>query len=155
MTQVGSGIFHVNAPFQAREGQVFVDLGGEWWGLGEPGAVLEEGRTIIKCRYCEAPAVQLDHLWPYQTEQTACARHKEMAPWRNRGRLRARKEPGRIKEHVALCGVCLYEYTVQGLRNLQEMVSLLRKAHGWHKTRRAGWMCPDCYTKRGKAKGQE
>jgi hypothetical protein len=32
-------------------------------------------KDIIKCFFCEKPAVRLDHLWPYYCEMNSCEEH--------------------------------------------------------------------------------
>lgn len=34
-------------------------------------------KDIIRCTFCNKPAVRLDHLWPYYSEMNACENHTE------------------------------------------------------------------------------
>ena len=65
------------AHYQAEPGEVFVEIDdeecGKWW---ESRPLTDVGDApIITCSRCPKPAVQLDHLWPYQSEMCLCAEH--------------------------------------------------------------------------------
>ena len=74
---------HINAPYDSN-GELFIRIiepteeGVEYrWDR----MTLEEVRknnnykNIIKCHYCDKPAVRLDHSWPYLVGMTSCADH--------------------------------------------------------------------------------
>ncbi len=76
------GIWHINANYAATEGNVFVEVesAGEWERMKETDAV-EQKRRVIPCTYCAKPAISLDHSWPYLTEATYCADHRDWQRW--------------------------------------------------------------------------
>lgn len=73
---------HINANYAAVKGKCFVeveengDLTGAWKRTTVKCAK-EKGWRIIKCSYCNRPAISLDHCWPYLTEATYCAHHRD------------------------------------------------------------------------------
>lgn len=75
------GDCHFSAPYDCN-GMVFVEdesdiefTGVTSWERMPLEQALEEGRVIIKCFYCDIPAVSLDHSWPWLQEGTFCAKH--------------------------------------------------------------------------------
>lgn len=73
---------HVSANYAAMDGNVFVETGEdnvpEWERVTLEQAI-KEGKKIIKCSYCQNPAISLDHFWPYHSEMNYCAEHKQTA----------------------------------------------------------------------------
>lgn len=72
----GLGIANMN--YSATPGKVFVRDRGQdygWFRCKEEEAI-QNNYHIIRCNYCQKPAVTLDHSYPYQMEYTACAEHK-------------------------------------------------------------------------------
>lgn len=76
----GPLIRHVSAPYAATKGKVFVDDGDLGWERMPRKAAEKAGRRIIRCTYCKRPATTVDHSWPYLTEATHCAWHRD---WRH------------------------------------------------------------------------
>lgn len=76
------GIWHLNANYAATEGHVFVETKDveyiEWRRVKTEDA---KGHRIISCSYCKNPAISLDHSWPYLTEATYCADHRDWQKW--------------------------------------------------------------------------
>ena len=78
------GFFHVSMPYDSN-GKVFVVVKSKeklpsgkfythesWKRVDIKKA--KEG-NIIRCAFCNNPAVKLDHLWPYYCEMNACKKH--------------------------------------------------------------------------------
>jgi len=78
------GNFHVSMPYDSN-GKVFVITklkeklpSGKfytyesWKRIDKKKA---KEKDIIRCTFCEKPAVRLDHLWPYHSEMNACEDH--------------------------------------------------------------------------------
>lgn len=135
--QPNGSVIHVNAPYGAEAGSVFVDLGDERWERMDRQEAEASGAKVITCTYCGKPAVMVDHCWPYLVESTVCQRHKDMEAWRWLGKVH--KHDG---EHVAVCFLCLTEHAVQGVPNTRWAEKRLR-SEGWYKPR-WGWTCPMC-----------
>lgn len=72
-----AGLFHVNAPYAATKGLVFADDGDLGWERVTRVEANKRGRPIIRCTYCKRPATTVDHCWPYLTEATHCAWHRD------------------------------------------------------------------------------
>ncbi len=70
-------IRHVNAPYAATRGKVFVETSDLGWRRMTRVAAEKAGRRIIKCSYCKRPATTVDHSWPYLIEATHCAWHRD------------------------------------------------------------------------------
>jgi len=77
------GIVIASLPYYAKKGECFVkwtykDQGGEEYDSWKK-ISLKEARKLkkepIKCFYCEANAIRLDHLHPYHDETTCCEKH--------------------------------------------------------------------------------
>ena len=73
---------HISAPFHAFPGYVFV-LDRKLQPYCIPARDFRLlGRALgaerLKCSYCNDPAVQLDHSYPYISELTMCATHAAM-----------------------------------------------------------------------------
>ena len=74
------GNFHVSMPYDSN-GKVFVkceinDGSGatfDSWKRVNPDKA--DQKKIIRCYFCDKPAVRLDHLHPYHDETTACKDH--------------------------------------------------------------------------------
>ena len=69
----------VSSPFVAKQGEVFVEAGTEAWRLCLRTEAQED--QIIRCTHCKDPASQLDHFWPYYSEQNLCAFHAAPTGW--------------------------------------------------------------------------
>jgi hypothetical protein len=80
------GFVHVCMPYDSN-GEVFVKADYreklpngkvarfEWWKRVPKNKAKEE--NIIRCNFCNKPAVRLDHLWPSYDEMNACEKHLE------------------------------------------------------------------------------
>ena len=80
------GFFHVSMPYDSN-GKVFVVVKSkeklpsgkfythESWKRVD--AKKAKDADIIRCAFCNNPAVKLDHLWPYYCEMNACEKHLE------------------------------------------------------------------------------
>ncbi len=64
---------HFSANYDCN-GKVFVEHEGHWKRVTKTKAA-KKGLKIIKCVYCDNPAVSLDHLWPYCNDHTVCKNH--------------------------------------------------------------------------------
>jgi len=64
---------HVNANYDCN-GMVFVETDDYWERMPKKEAK-KKGLKIIKCSYCDKPAVSLDHSWPYLQDETTCKKH--------------------------------------------------------------------------------
>lgn len=67
------GDCHFSAPYDCN-GMVFVEH-DNWWKRMDKKEAKKKGLKIIKCEYCDKPAVSLDHHWPYMSDTTVCAKH--------------------------------------------------------------------------------
>ena len=71
-----AGFFHISAPYDSN-GMHFVRYLHKKW--GESWKRVKKSRAkpeqIIRCHYCNLPAVRLDHLWPYYDDATSCGKH--------------------------------------------------------------------------------
>lgn len=123
---------HISSPFRPKQrGKVFVSLGEGDWELCSESDVKD--RPIITCVHCEKPAVQLDHFWPYHSEQNLCAFHSAPTGWvKTRwGRKWHRVEKGRyicssgsrysgrvrsdVPEQETICRRCLAQEAMRRL----------------------------------------
>lgn len=69
----GIGLLSMN---YSADGKIFIrDKTGEGWFRGTAEEAAKRGLRVIRCNYCDKPAVTLDHSYPYQTETTACQDH--------------------------------------------------------------------------------
>ena len=78
------GLFHVSMPYDSN-GKVFIvqkleeKLSDGRIGHYESWKRVDKDKVgnneIIKCSFCNEPAVRLDHLWPYYNEMNACEKH--------------------------------------------------------------------------------
>jgi hypothetical protein len=82
------GGHHINAPYDSN-GKFFVQIFDmtydniEYrWERMSPEEVQEKRlyKNVIKCHYCDKPAVRLDHSWPYLVGMTTCEEHKNEEP---------------------------------------------------------------------------
>lgn len=73
-------IGHISHPFGAGEDHCFVEglEDCDSWHRISLAKAREENLQIIACRYCDKPATQLDHFWPYHSEYTLCQKHKKL-----------------------------------------------------------------------------
>jgi len=78
------GFFHISMPYDSN-GKVFAlcklkqklpdgkfETHESWKRVDKSKA---KEKDIIRCAFCEKPAVRLDHLWPYYSELNACEDH--------------------------------------------------------------------------------
>lgn len=73
-----AGFFHVTASYDSND-KVFVEHDHPQWGTVwkrmSARQAKREKRRIIPCCMCDAPAVSLDHHWPYDETYNRCAEH--------------------------------------------------------------------------------
>ena len=62
---------HISSPYDCN-GLIFAEK-GDWWQRMKPEDITNE--KIIKCSYCEKPAVRLDHYFMTSSKETACRDH--------------------------------------------------------------------------------
>lgn len=75
------GMFHISANYSAGENHVFVECFEDGdpvptWKRTTAKQAKRKKLNIIKCAHCNAPAISLDHFWPYYSEQNYCAKHR-------------------------------------------------------------------------------
>ena len=75
---------HIHASYSCN-GMIFVK-DGDWWKRMKAEDITNE--EIIKCTYCNTPAVRLDHCWPGITNETTCKEHLD----EYKKRLKRRKD---------------------------------------------------------------
>jgi hypothetical protein len=72
----GDAVIHINRPTELESGFRYVMTDDGWW---EAVPVSEsENRRVITCSClrCYRPAIQIDHLFPFENEYTRCEVHK-------------------------------------------------------------------------------
>lgn len=108
-----------------------------------------EGRIVIKCHYCSAPAEFLDSAFPYQTDYNFCGAHKKAGThhcgklWNTRKVWNAATR-SYIREYTVWCMACgeiktLLRYAVPTLTSAQRWF----RDYGW-RTHARLWFCPKC-----------
>ncbi|GAG11758.1 unnamed protein product, partial [marine sediment metagenome] len=73
---------HISSPWVAKQGKVFIRVkteDGEYWRPCLEDEAQED--EIITCIYCDEPAMQLDHHWPYCSDYNLCAFHSAPTGW--------------------------------------------------------------------------
>lgn len=75
------GVFHISANYAAGKKHCFVlthlrHRDGPRWKRMTLARAKKEKREIMRCSYCNRPAISIDHFWPYHSEANHCARHR-------------------------------------------------------------------------------
>ena len=76
-----SGIIHVSANYAATKDHVFVETEDMGWERIKRADLATDKRPVIRCSYCAAAAISLDHCWPYLQEATYCEVHRDWQRW--------------------------------------------------------------------------